>query len=129
MSRVTCVGRAIGVVGMLGLVACSPPPAAAHAPQAPAAQPPLVLPPGVGEPGSTVLIGDLHGTREIPAFVGQLVSAGVGPPRGAGRPRAPVPTPPPARARGTPAFRAPGCPGGWGPPRGSCPRATSAETS
>lgn len=74
MSWVICVGRAVGVVGVLGLVACSSPSAAAHAPQAPAAESPLVLPPGVGEPSSTVLIGDLHGTREIPAFVGRLVA-------------------------------------------------------
>ena len=74
MSWVICVGRAVGVVGVLGLVACSSPSTAAHAPQAPAAEPPLVLPPGIGEPSSTVLIGDLHGTREIPAFVGRLVA-------------------------------------------------------
>jgi hypothetical protein len=74
MSGVNCVVRTVGLVGVLGLVACSSPPTAAHAPQAPAAEPPLALPPGVGEPSSTVLIGDLHGTREIPAFVGRLVS-------------------------------------------------------
>lgn len=74
MSRVSCVARAIGLVGVLGLCACSSPPTGAHAPQAPAAEPPLALSPGVGEPGGTVLIGDLHGTREIPAFVGRLVS-------------------------------------------------------
>lgn len=74
MSGVNCVVRSVGLVGVLGLIACAPLPTAAHAPQAPAGEPPLVLPPGVGAPRSTVLIGDLHGTREIPAFVGRLVS-------------------------------------------------------
>lgn len=35
--------------------------------------PKLAIPPGVLEPG-VVLIGDLHGTREIPTFVGELVA-------------------------------------------------------
>jgi len=38
------------------------------------AEPPkLTIPPGIVEPG-VVLIGDLHGTREIPTFVGDLVA-------------------------------------------------------
>jgi hypothetical protein len=44
------------------------------APHAPPAEPPkLAIPPGVLETG-VVLIGDLHGTREIPTFVGDLVA-------------------------------------------------------
>src|SRR4051812_14079255 len=35
--------------------------------------PKLAIPPGVLEAG-VVLIGDLHGTREIPTFVGALVA-------------------------------------------------------
>jgi hypothetical protein len=48
---------------------------ATTAPPHPAAtEPPkLAIPPGVIEPG-VVLIGDLHGTREIPRFVGELVA-------------------------------------------------------
>jgi hypothetical protein len=33
-----------------------------------------LVPPGVVGPHGTLLIGDLHGTREIPAFVGRLVA-------------------------------------------------------
>lgn len=53
------------------LAACG---SAATPPHMVSAEPPkLTLPPGVIEPGM-VLIGDLHGTREIPAFVGDLVA-------------------------------------------------------
>lgn len=73
MPRVRFVASVVGVVGLGGLAACSS--AAPRAQVATAAtEAPLVLPPGVGGPGTTVLIGDLHGTREIPAFVGRLVS-------------------------------------------------------
>src|SRR5215831_2483104 len=44
---------------------------------APARPPPvaaLELPAEVLPPHGTLLIGDLHGTREIPAFVGRLVA-------------------------------------------------------
>jgi hypothetical protein len=52
------------------LAACG----ATTAPPRTISEPPkIMIPPGVVEPG-VVLIGDLHGTREIPAFVGELVA-------------------------------------------------------
>ncbi len=35
----------------------------------------LALPPQLTKPHSTLVLGDLHGTREIPAFVGDVVTA------------------------------------------------------
>jgi hypothetical protein len=49
----------------------SPSAAAARSPPVAA----LEIPAGVLPPHGTLMIGDLHGTREIPAFVGQLVTA------------------------------------------------------
>jgi hypothetical protein len=53
------------------LVACSAAPP--RAPSPPPVRDALVLPPALSAPGATILLGDLHGTREIPAFVGVLV--------------------------------------------------------
>jgi len=50
-----------------------PPPAAPQPP--PATTPPIELSAEVLPPHGTLLLGDLHGTREIPAFVGRLVAA------------------------------------------------------
>ena len=62
------------VMGAFGLAACAAS-AGGRATPAPAVElPRLELPRSLGA-GSTVLVGDLHGTKEIPAFVGQLVSA------------------------------------------------------
>jgi hypothetical protein len=59
-------------VGLLGaVVAC------AGAPRAPAPPPPardaLALPRELEAPGAAILLGDLHGTRELPGFVAELV--------------------------------------------------------
>lgn len=63
---------------LIGLLACgsrgAPPPVEPAAP-ARAPTPALALPAGVLAPRGTLLLGDLHGTREIPAFVGQTVAA------------------------------------------------------
>lgn len=56
----------------LVLLGCSG--AAPRAPSAPPARDALVLPPEVSAPGATILLGDFHGTRELPAFVGALVA-------------------------------------------------------
>jgi hypothetical protein len=75
---VASVSCAVGLG--LGAAACGSAPPASHATAAnaavapSAAEPALALPAGVGAPRSTILIGDLHGTREIPAFVGRLTS-------------------------------------------------------
>ncbi|HEY0988074.1 MAG TPA: hypothetical protein VGD80_13515, partial [Kofleriaceae bacterium] len=53
------------------------PPAAPVAPAHAAPAPALDLPAAVLPAHGTLLIGDFHGTREIPAFVGQLVTAAV----------------------------------------------------
>jgi hypothetical protein len=59
----------LALVTVLAACGSAPPP-----PHMATAEPPkLTIPPGVIEPG-VVLIGDLHGTREIPAFVGDLVA-------------------------------------------------------
>jgi hypothetical protein len=39
------------------------------------APPPVDIPAEALPPRGTLMLGDLHGTREIPAFVGQLVAA------------------------------------------------------
>jgi hypothetical protein len=33
----------------------------------------MALPTAIASPGAMVLVGDMHGTREIPTFVGDLV--------------------------------------------------------
>jgi len=72
--------RLLGAATLVALIACScastaPALPTAGSPRATAHAPVLVLPPGVIAPGGTLLLGDLHGTREIPAFVGQVVAA------------------------------------------------------
>ncbi|HEX3476428.1 MAG TPA: hypothetical protein VHT91_15495 [Kofleriaceae bacterium] len=58
-------------VGLLGaVVACS---GAPRAPVSPPVRDVLALPRELEAPGATILIGDLHGTRELPGFVAQLV--------------------------------------------------------
>jgi hypothetical protein len=50
----------------------------ASAPARPSSSPPArdapVLPPEISAPGATILLGEFHGTRELPAFVGGLVA-------------------------------------------------------
>lgn len=59
-------------IGLFGVVvACS---GAPRAPAPPAARDARVLPRELDAPGATILIGDLHGTRELPGFVAQLVA-------------------------------------------------------
>jgi hypothetical protein len=52
-------------------------PAAAAVSSAAAAEPGLDLPAEVLPPHGTLMLGDIHGTREIPAFVGRIVAAAV----------------------------------------------------
>jgi hypothetical protein len=62
---------------LIGLLACShgsPPPVDPASPS-PARRASFTLPPGVIGPHGTLLLGDLHGTREIPSFVGEVVTA------------------------------------------------------
>src|ERR1043165_2111250 len=70
-------GRVVMLVGLgwgAGLgCGSTPSPTVAAARSPPVAM--LEIPAGVLPPHGTLLIGDLHGTREIPAFVGQLVTA------------------------------------------------------
>lgn len=63
------MSRLLGAAAALVWIGCHPPPAARPATAAVAA----VLPAGTLPPHGVILIGDLHGTREIPAFVGRLV--------------------------------------------------------
>ena len=60
------------ILSVLALGCGAPPPPVA-APTHPA-PPPLEIPAAALPPHGTLLLGDLHGTREIPAFVGQLVT-------------------------------------------------------
>jgi hypothetical protein len=54
-----------------GLAGCASPHPAATV----AGPPPLALPAALTAPHATLLFGDIHGTRELPAFVGRVVSA------------------------------------------------------
>lgn len=69
---------AVALPGALAL-GCGAPPAAAPAqpaPSQPAAPPgPVDVPAEALPPRGTLLLGEVHGTREIPAFVGRLVAA------------------------------------------------------
>jgi hypothetical protein len=56
----------------LALLGCAGAPV--PAPSSPPAREALVLPAQMSAPGATILLGDLHGTRELPAFVGGLVA-------------------------------------------------------
>jgi len=69
--------RLLYVLGVLAGLACSPTPPPVTQPSAKivVAEPPLQLPVRLSEPGATIVLGDLHGTRELPAFVGRVVSA------------------------------------------------------
>jgi hypothetical protein len=59
-------------VGLFGaLAACA---AAPRVPAPPPARDALALPPELEVPGATILLGDLHGTREVPGFVADLVT-------------------------------------------------------
>jgi hypothetical protein len=61
---------------LLLALGCGSSPAPAAAPTTPpsAAPPPIELSAEALPPHGTLLLGDLHGTREIPAFVGRLVA-------------------------------------------------------
>jgi len=69
----TLVGRVGLVLGCAVPVACSHPAPAAPVAPAPAAER-VALPAALTAPRSTLLLGDLHGTRELPAFVGRVVA-------------------------------------------------------
>jgi hypothetical protein len=73
---ITAMRTSILLVLALGC-GSAPPPAAAPTspPTTPAPPPPIDLSAAALPPHGTLLLGDLHGTREIPAFVGRLAAA------------------------------------------------------
>jgi hypothetical protein len=60
------------LVGLF-LLSCSAPPRAPSPPPSPVRDA-LLLPRELGAPGATILLGELHGTRELPSFVARLVT-------------------------------------------------------